>query len=179
MSWRTRGGSCVMSSTNGRWDDAGPGMLWTNVMPWYGHVTGSANEERGMLRGMLGWAGLGDARQSERSSSHQMRGSDTDTCELWGRVWGKDEWANETRDGVVTCLILFPDYLKFLSKKIHQIFILRIHVLWQGYWHHASANEMLQHPHTAAGAGRLWPYVASWHHPMMARDVEISCVRKK
>ena len=74
---------------------------------------------------------------------------------------------------------LISRLFEILNNKIQLIFILRIHVLWPGYWHHASANEMLQHPHTAAGAGRLWPYVASWHHPMMARDVEISCVREK
>ena len=32
---------------------------------------------------MLGWAGPGDASQSERSSSHLMRGRDTDMCGGW------------------------------------------------------------------------------------------------
>ena len=98
-----------------------------------------------MLRGMLGWAGLGDARQSERSSSHQMLGTDTDTCE----TWGKYEGANDTRDGVMTCLILF-EVLDI--NKIHLKYHFKETCAVPGFL--ASANEMLQHAHTA-GAGRL------------------------
>ena len=61
-----------------------------------------------MLRGMLGWAGPGDASQSEESSSHQMRGCDTDITHVG---LGRDDWANETLEDVMTSLILFPNFV--------------------------------------------------------------------
>ena len=68
----------MMLWTNGRCDDDGPEMLETNDVSGCSHVTGSTNHRRGMLLGMLGWAGHGDVSQSQRSSSHHIPGENCD-----------------------------------------------------------------------------------------------------
>ena len=166
MSWKMRGGSCVMSSTNGRWDEAGPGMLRTNGMPGCGHVTGFSQSRAGDAARD---AGVGRARWCQpirEEQLHLMRGRDTDMCGGW-REHVRQRWLGQWYSrrcydkpyllhiSKLYPLVLWVNFLSFTKTS---------HVLCQGFWH----QPMRCYNIPTQPGGRLWPYVASWHHPMMA-----------
>ena len=85
MSWKMRGGSCVMSSTNGRWDEAGPGMLRTNQMPGCGHVTRLSQSWPGDAARD---AGVGRARWCQPIREQQLT---SDAGPWHWHMWGLEE----------------------------------------------------------------------------------------
>ena len=117
------------------------------------------------------WGGPGPVMPAnQRGAAHIWCGAVTLTHvrtggEMWGMMTGpmileKMLWQ------ALSCFF-------FLELVLWVIFIFTktSHVVCQGFWH----QPMRCYNIPTQPGGRLWPYVASWHHPMMAGCGNILC----